>query len=168
MANIKKLIEQAVAEGLKAGRKQAERAPIDAYRATERRLYALPALAIRIQNAKEKLQDLRENGLHERSKDFIRFHRSGRRQTPDDICNMLIMDIEASIAADEEEIETVKNALVQIESDPYYPAVKGRYMENQSDKEIAEQLYCDERTVRRHRSRLVQIVAIQLYGADAV
>ena len=37
-----------------------------------------------------------------------------------------------------------------------------------SDEEIAKEIYCDIRTVRRHRSRLVQVLAIWFYGADAV
>ena len=78
------------------------------------------------------------------------------------------MDIKASIAADETEIETLKKALAQIEDDPYYPDVKGRYFEGLSDEEIAKQIPCDERTVRRHRNRLVRVVAVWLYGAEAV
>jgi DNA-binding NarL/FixJ family response regulator len=166
--DIEKIIQRAVEEGIKAGRKEAERVLMDAYQATERRLYALPTLIKKVQDAKERLKELEEYGLHEKSKDIIRFRRSGQRLSNEEILEALVMDIKASIAADETEIETLKKALAQIENDSYYVTVKGRYFEGLSDEEIAKQIPCNERTVRRHRSRLVRVVAIWLYGAEAV
>ena len=99
---------------------------------------------------------------------MVRFHRSGQRLSYEDILDALILDTQASIAADETEIDTLKKALEQIEDDIYYPAVKGRYFEGFSDEKIAGQIHCDERTVRRHRGRLVRVVAVWLYGAEAV
>jgi DNA-directed RNA polymerase specialized sigma24 family protein len=166
--DIEAIIKRAVEAGLAAGRKQAEQTARDAYRATERRLYALPTLEKKVQDAREKLRELEEHGLHEKSRDVIRFHRSGRRISYEDILDALMLDIRASIAADETEIDTLKKALEQIEDDTYYPAVKGRYFEGFSDEKIAGQIHCDERTVRRHRGRLVRVVAVWLYGAEAV
>jgi len=167
-SDIEKIIERAVKEGIEAGRKEAERAPIDAYRATERRLYALPVLVKKVQDAREKLQELLDHGLHERSRDVVRFHRSGRRQSQDEIFDALVTDIKSGIAADETEIETIKKALKNIEDDNYYLAVKGKYIDGLSDDEIAKAVSCDPSTVRRNRGRLVRILAVWLYGAEAV
>lgn len=166
--DIEKIIRKAVEEGIKAGYKQAERAPLDAYRATERRLYALSTLLKKVQDDREKLQELEQHGLHERSKDIVRFRRSGQRLSDYDIEEAIKIDLSSDIAKNEHEIETLKKALGQIESDPYYSVVKGRYFEGISDEEIAKQIPCDERTVRRHRGRLVRVVAVWLYGAEAV
>jgi DNA-directed RNA polymerase specialized sigma24 family protein len=166
--DIEKIIQRAVEEGIKAGYKQAERAPLDAYRTTERRLYALPTLIKKVQDAREKLQELEQYGLHERSRDIIRFRRSGQRRSNEEILEALIMDIKASIAADETEIETLKKALKQIENDTYYLAVKGKYLDGLSDDEIAQAISCDPSTVRRNRGRLVRVLAVWLYGAEAV
>lgn len=166
--DIEAIIKKAVEEGIDAGRKQAERAPADAYRATERRLYALPVLAKKVEDTKERLKELRERGAPARSKDVIRFQRFGVIMTPAEILDGMIADIESTIAADEHEIETVNTALEQIKDDEYFLAVKGRYIDQVSDAEIAKQIPCDERTVRRHRGRLVRVVAIWLYGAEAV
>ena len=92
----------------------------------------------------------------------------GVRLTPEEILEALIADIKASIAADEHEIETILKALKNIEDDMYYVAVKGRYFEDICDEEIANSIPCDTRTVRRHRSRLVRIVTIWLYGSRAI
>lgn len=166
--DIDAIIQKAVQAGLAAGRAQAERAPSDAYKATERRLYALPVLIKKVEDARQRLAELEQTGVPKRSKDIIRFARPGVRLSPDEILDVLKAEIRASIAADEHEIETIKKALKNIEGDPYYLAVNGRYFEGISDEEIAKQIPCDERTVRRHRSRLVKIVAVWLYGAEAV
>lgn len=166
--DIEKIIKKAVEAGIKAGRVQAERTPDNTYKATERRLYALPVLVRKVEDAQLRLKELEQTGAPGRSKDVIRFARSGVRVSPEEILEALIADIKASIAADEHEIETVKKALANIENDPYYLAISGRYLKNMSDEEIAAQIPCDERTVRRHRGRLVRVVAVWLYGAEAV
>ena len=40
--NIEAIIKKAVNEGINAGRREAEKKPLNAYKETERRLYALP------------------------------------------------------------------------------------------------------------------------------
>jgi DNA-directed RNA polymerase specialized sigma24 family protein len=162
--DIEKIIERAVEAGRAAGRKQAD----DTYKATERRLYALPVLIKKVEDAKGRLKELEQTGAPQRSKDVIRFARSGVRVSPEEILDALVLDIKASIAADEHEIETMKRALLQIENDTYYPAVKGKYIDGLSDDEIAQAISCDPSTVRRNRGRLVRILAVWLYGAEAV
>lgn len=162
------LIRRAVDAGMAAGRTQAEHAAVDAYRAAERRLYALPTLVRKVENDKQRLNELEETGAPAKSRDIVRFTRSGVRLTPEEILEALIADIKASIAADEHEIETILKALKNIEDDMYYVAVKGRYFEDICDEEIANSIPCDTRTVRRHRSRLVRIVTIWLYGSRAI
>ena len=166
--DIEKIIKKAVEAGIKAGRVQAERTPDNSYKSTERRLYALPVLIKKVKDTRQRLVELEQDGVPQRSKDVIRFARSGVRISPEEILDALIIDLKASIAADEHEIETIKKALKNIEGDEYYLAVKGRYIEGLSDEEIAKQISCDERTVRRHRGRLVRVVAVWLYGAEAV
>ena len=165
---IEAIIKKAVTEAVEAGRKLSEQKPKDVFKATERRLYALPVLIKKVEDARQRLKELEQIGMPERSKDVLRFSRSGRRLSPEEILEALISDIKASIAADEHEIETIKKALKNIEGDPYYLTVTGRYFEGLSDEEIAKQIPCDERTVRRHRSRLVRVLAVWLYGAEAV
>jgi len=167
-ADIETIIQRAVKAGIEAGRTQAGQAPVDAYRATERRLYALPVLVKKVEEARRRLDDLVNHGPQERSKDIVRFARSGMRLSADDMYEALITDEKASIAADENEIATVKKALENIQDDQYYLVVKGRYFEGLTDEEIAKVIPCDTRTVRRQRGRLVRVVAVWLYGAEAV
>ena len=155
--NIRDIIMQAV----EAGRISAERTAKDAFKATERRLYGLPTLKIKLEDDLERLEEFKLYGPRERSKSITRFIKNGNRLTPDEIWEAVLMDMEATIAADRYEIET-------LERDAYYQALSGKYLDDVDDRDIAEDLECDTSTVWRHRKRLVQRVAVWLYGAEAL
>lgn len=166
--DIKATIKEAVNAGLQAGRVQASKAAGDAYKATERRLYAYPVLVEKIQDDKDRLQELQQNGAPEKSKSIVRFSRSGVRLTPDEILDALVADTQATIAADECEVAEIKAALETIQADAYYMAVYGKYIQGITDDDIAGSIPCDSSTVRRHRGRLVRTLAVRLYGSQAL
>lgn len=80
----------------------------------------------------------------------------------------VIIDLEAAIAATSHELEAIEKALASIRDDPYYLAVDGKYIQRMNDEEIAEKIHCDPTTVWRNRKRLIQRLAVRLYGVDAV
>jgi len=166
--DIRAVIKEAVNAGLQAGHVAANRTTGDAYKATERRLYAYPVLLQKIADAKERLQELAENGPPAHSKSIVRFSRSGVRLTPDEILEALVQDMTAAIAADEYEADTIAGALRTIEGDVYYSTVAGRFLGGQTDDEIAASIPCEAPTVRRNRGRLIRKMAIWLYGAQAI
>lgn len=163
-----KHIEKAISEAIQAGRSQAEQRPKDIYKATERRLYAVPALREKVKKDKEYLQDVQMYGLGGHSKDIVRFKKSGTMLDDEDIEAAIIQDYMARIARDEFEIKTIEEAVAPLTSDPYYLTISGRYFDKMTDDEIALKIPCDPRTVRRNRGRLVHRVAIYLYGVEAV
>lgn len=77
-------------------------------------------------------------------------------------------DADFGLAADRYEIETLERALATVQGDAYYQALSGKYLDDVDDRDIAEALECDTSTVWRHRKRLVQRVAVWLYGAEAL
>lgn len=168
MARNQPKIEEIIKKAVEAGRMSAERMPHDAYKVTEKRLYALPILRRKIIDDRERLQELKKYGSRENSKSIVRFQRSGTRLTPEEIREMLILDIEAAVAADMCEIEAVERALKDIKDDPYYFTVTGRYEKDLTDEQVAEHIPCDTTTVWRNRKRLVQRIAVRLYGVEAV
>lgn len=167
-AVIDKAVDKAVTKAIEAGRTQSAKILVDTYKATERRLYALPDLKDKVTRDKEYMRTLLSEGLPRRSRDIARFQRSGCRLEPEELLEALAQDIRASIAADEFEINTIEEALAPLTSDPYYLSVSGRYFDSISDEDIAEELDCDSRTVRRNRGRLVRRIAVRLYGSNAV
>ena len=168
MAKPKENVEDIIKQAVEAGRISAERTARDAFKATEKRLYALPVLRLKIEDDKERLEEVRKYGPRSRSKSITRFQKSGVRLSPEEILEAVIIDLEATIAADEYEVETLERALKNVERDTYYKTVTGRYIEDLSDEQVAAEIPCDTSTVWRNRKRLVQRVAVWLYGADAV
>lgn len=166
--DVQAAIKEAVNAGLQAGRMAASRTAGDAYKATEKRLYAYPVLLKKIADDKERLQEYSEHGAPTRSKSIVRFSRTGVRLSPDEILEALVQDLTATIAADEYEAETIAGALRTIEDDPYYAAVAGKFLEGQTDDDIAADIPCDPSTVRRNRGRLIRKLAVWLYGAQAL
>ena len=80
----------------------------------------------------------------------------------------MTIDLEANIASTRHELEVLEKALVSIQDDPYYLTVAGKYVEWIQDSEIADKISCDTTTVWRHRKRLIQRVAVRLYGVEAI
>lgn len=140
----------------------------DTYKATERRLRALPILQDKVEYDKERLREYEKGTAPGKSKDIVRFNNSSSRLDPIDKINALMDDLAARIAADEHEIMLIEDALKLIENDIYYKAVFNRYILQENDDDIAEQIPCDSSTIRRHRGRLVKQLAVRLYGVDAI
>lgn len=165
--DIDAIIEKAVQRGILLGKRQAEQRPKDIYKATETRLYALPDLESKVARDKQYLEEFSYSPKRH-STDIVRFQRSGSRLSIDDIEKAIKQDRQAQIAADEFEIRTIKEALASLEKDSYYRVIPGRYFEDKSDDEMAKELHCEDRTIRRNRGRLVHRIAIKLYGASAL
>ena len=162
------LINEAVRAGLDAGRIQASGAVKDAFRATEKRLYAYPVIKLKIKDDTERIEEILRLGAPGHSKSIIKFQRTGVRLEPEEIAEALVSDIKAHISHNEQEIETINKALEIIAGDPYERIVNYKYFEEKNDEEIAVLVNCDPRTVRRNKSRLVRRLSIFLYGVTAV
>ena len=168
MAKKQENIEEIIRRAVEAGSRSASRNVKDAFKATERRLYGLPILRRKLAEDKEKLEEVKESGPAKRSKSITRFSKSGVRLSPEEIFEAIVSDLEATIAADEHEIQTMERALETIAEDEYYFTVTGRYFDNLPDEVIAGRIPCDTSTVWRNRKRLVQRLSVWLYGASAV
>ena len=164
--DIDKLIKNAIKEACEAGRKEADRKPKNIYKATEKLLYALPDLKLKVVEDKEYLESL--HGLPQRSKDLVRFKKAGVRLSDEEIVEGMRQDVKARIAANEFEIDRIEKALEPLTSDAYYSVISGRYFEQMTDVEIAEKIPCDPSTVRRNRGRLMHRLSVRLFGAEAL
>ena len=155
--------EEIIRMAVEAGRISAERSARDAFKATERRLYAVPDLRAKLSDDQEELEDIQL------------FISEGNSFQPEDI-RAVIIDLEAAIAATSHELEALDKALASIRDDLYYLAVYGKYIQRMSDEEIAKKIFelfewdmpCHPTTIWKNRKRLVQRVAVRLYGAYAV
>ena len=163
-----KAIDGMIRRAVAAMKVASERSAKDAYRATERRLYALPDIRAKLEDDRETLAEVKEHGARGRSHSVTRFLKAGVRLTPEEALAAVLMNLEAEIAASEHEIDMMERALALIADDEYYATVTGKYIDRLPDEEIAERIPCDPTTVWRNRRRLVQRLSVRLYGVEAV
>jgi RNA polymerase sigma factor (sigma-70 family) len=161
-------VEEIITKAVIATRLSCTREPKDAFKATEKRLYAYPLLKAKIEDDKEQLEEIRNYGVRSRSKSITRFMKSGVRLDTEDIKQAVIIDLTASIAADQHEVERIEKALEQIQGGDYTDIIRLKYFEQKTDEEIADELHCAPRTVRTHKSTLVGRLSVFLYGAGAL
>ena len=161
---INEAVERAVAATRIAQATEAK----DYYKQTERRLYAYPHLLEKVQDDIARLTDLEAGITQDHSISIVRFSPSGVRADPEEMFEAVVADMRARLARDQQEVETIQKALRGIERDAYFSTVPARYFNGRADWEVAEELHCDESTIRRNRARLVRVVAIRLYGSMAI
>ena len=138
-------IENIIYRAVEAGRISAERSARDAFKATERRLYAVPDLRAKLKDDQEELEDTRKYGLKERSHSITRFFKSGVRLTPEEIMEQI------------EERDNLYTALDQL------PPVQGRrvyahYILGKSKTDIAKSENVSENAVRDSISRGMEMM----------
>lgn len=143
------------------------RIPDNCYKQTIKRIKALPILMERVEDNRARLGE-DGNLMPGKSKSIVRFSASGVRADPEEMLEAVRRSVEAHLAADQEEIDLVTRALEYVKEDLYYPAVYDGLVLHKTDEQLAEELYCDESTVRRNRSRLIRIIAVRLYGVEAL
>lgn len=160
-------IEAVIKKAVEAGRLAGQKTPENAYKATERRLYAYPFLKEKLKDDQEKLAELKEHGPRGKSKSVVRYQKSGVRLEPEEIYQALVDDLESTIAADEEEIETIEKAMDYFTRDRYIRTVTGRYFDDLDDESISRETGFDTTSIWRHRKKIVQTLAVLLYGVFA-
>ena len=163
---IRKTVKVAVGEAIVAGRAMAVSNSKEAFKATERRLYAIPVLEKKIADDKAKLVELRTIGSPEYSKSIVRYQRSGYRTSPEEMLEAMVQDLEAKVSMDENELSLIYDILHGFESDPYYRVVVDRYINRYEDEDIAADMDCGASTVWRNRVRIVNDIATLLYGSS--
>ena len=90
--NIESIITRTVRETIEAYRASSSRSVKDAFKATERRLYALPDLREKLEDDRELLAEIRAYGPRQRSKSITRFTKTGVRLTPEEIFEAVVTD----------------------------------------------------------------------------
>ena len=163
----REIIREAATAAFAAGLVRSETRTKDAFKDTEQRLYNLPTLRLKVENDKGRLVLLQTNGSPMRSNSIIRFDRTGSRIKPEEKLDALIQDETAKIAANEYEIETIEKALSIIEADPYFDIIPYLFFDGMTVEEASVEIACDRATIFRHKARLVQRLAVFLYGVDA-
>lgn len=165
----KKLIHDTVMVTLAALNNQPK--PQDCYKATESRLYAYSTLRANIEQYQLDIRDLKAEHITEKSKDITCWGGASSRLTPEEKQQARIMAVEVKLARDQAEVDKMDKALARLERSEGNARVnflKQVYFEGCSLDEIAELEGCSLSTIQRRRSSLVRVLALILYGAEAL
>ena len=172
MKIIRKSVDEAVkkaAEAIIKANKEFDASQRNYFKETERLLYSLPALRLKVAQDEE---DMASGMLvpKERSKDIVCPTGSSSYGPHDPLsqAERYIAERKASMERTKREIQRIERALETIQDDPYYEIIPMKYWDLLSPEEIAERLNCDERTYRRHKNRLINKLKVVLFGADAL
>ena len=65
------------------------------------------------------------------------------------------------------EVARIKKALEAIQQDPYYLLIPAKYFQGAKERTSAAICACDKATVWRNRKRLLDDLALQLFGVSA-
>lgn len=65
------------------------------------------------------------------------------------------------------EIDSIRRALQTISRDPYYPLIPAKYFQGAKERTAAALCICDKTTVWRNRTRLLDVLALSLFGVSA-
>ena len=66
-----------------------------------------------------------------------------------------------------QEIDSIRWALQVISRDPYYPLIPSKYFQGAKERTAAALCACDMATAWRNRNRLLDILALSLFGVSA-
>lgn len=160
------MIEGAIKRAVSVGR----RAGKNHYKETERRLFRYPELKKNIEEYKADIEDIKREDLG-KSKSIVKFSIHGGNTPQEDIeekRQKLIANWENRIASDLYEIRQIDRALERAKGDEHFPIIEAYYFEKCDMEEMEERFHYSERTIRRYRGNIVNIISDALYGADEV
>lgn len=139
------------------------------FRETEILLYNYPALKLKIAEDEEFLYnpDAVTKPPVDRSKDIVIFSTRNTGSHGLDM-DQYTQGVKSSMMRTRQAVLRIDRALETIKDDKYYGIIPMRYWDSITFEDIAFSFECDESTVRRNKSRLVNKLKIVLFGIDAL
>lgn len=150
----------------------AQRIPsrVSGYKATEQRLYAYPVLQDNVQNRwPADIEDLKKEKVSESSKSIVRWsEQAGVKISPEERQEARILALQAKLERDREELAVMDRVLNTVKMDAAYPWLTAYYFDRRDLDVIAEESGVSRQAVVRAKNGLVRLLALRLYGAEAL
>jgi DNA-binding CsgD family transcriptional regulator len=162
----REIIREAARAAFTAGLMQSEERSKDVFADTEKRLRNLPVLQEKILKDRESIAELEAHGSPMHSAVLARFKSSGSL-SPEDMVEVAIQNMRDSIVISEHEIAMIEKGLSFIKGDQYAEIIPLLYFDGMTARDVAEAMSCDRSTIFRQKARLVQRIAVFLYGVNA-
>ena len=130
-------------------------------------LYAYKQLQANIERCKKDIEDVKHEDL-EHSKSIVFMNAGGQRLTVEERREAKIISIKQDMNRDQQALDKINKALDDIKNDEDYGTLCLLYIEGKTQAEVSETMHYDPTTLWRRVGRLLDILAIRLYGADAI
>ena len=152
----------------KTKKQQPDGKAVDVISKVKKRLYAYPQLKANIKEYELDIEDTKKE-LFGRDKSIVlKRSRGGEPLSIEERRAARILLLEQYKERDEREIKTIERALKKIEVEEYSGIIRLYYFERLMVQAIAEKMNCDVSTMYRQKARLVNMLSVILYGADAL
>lgn len=140
------------------------------YKATEQRLYAYPVLVDNVRNRWPKdIEDLKREPVGQVSKSIVKWSvQGGVKISPEERQEARILALQAKLERDRQELAVMDRALNTIKTAPAYPWLTAYYFDGKDMDAIAEEYGTTRQQVARAKAMLVRVLALRLYGAEAL
>lgn len=139
------------------------------YQKTEKLFYELKFLKGALEVKREKLAGLQNDPVFEFKKETgVNVQQTKRYLSELEKLENLIEKCENEIKRLEHVVNMTENALKNIEDDKYYKIIELKYFEEMTLDYIAGYFNVDEKTVRRHKNRLVNKVKVLIFSDSII
>ena len=140
------------------------------YKATEQRLYAYPVLVDNVRNRWPKdIEDLQREPVGETSKSIVKWSmQGGIKLSPEERQEARILALQAKLERDRQELAVMDRVLNMVKMDAAYPWLCAFYFEGKDLDTIAAENETTRQQVARAKAALVRVLALRLYGAEAL
>lgn len=160
-----KAAKKTVIELKKTGMLKEEKTP---YQKVEYLLYNYNSFKRGVENKQDRINDIKEHGLGQKSKSITSFGGSGATLEYEDIIKEQISSIQRSINSTERGIKNIDDALARIKDYRYVEIIDMWYFKNKNRDEIAEHLGIDASTVSRNKKKLINELSILLFAGEVL
>lgn len=167
---IRKIIVETIKQTVPLVLAQRQPPRTSGYKATEQRLYAYPVLQDNVRNRwPADIEDLKREKITESSKSIVRWsEQGGVKISPEERQEARILALQAKLERDRQELAVMDRALNTIRMDAAYPWLEDFYFRHKDLDAIAAENETTRQQVARCKAALVRVLALRLYGAEAL
>ncbi|SCY93315.1 hypothetical protein [Alkaliphilus peptidifermentans] len=137
------------------------------FQKTEKLLYSYPGLLKALEQKEQDIQYIQEHGLQEKSKSIV-YYTGGGGVSGEELHVEVLEGYIITKDRTKRLVDRIERALEGLKSDSYYYIIPAKYFDRLLNQEIEDKFHISDRTIRRHRNRLINELQILLFGADAL
>lgn len=139
------------------------------FQRTEQLLYLVPQLKDAIKHNKKKIKELETYGISKKGKVVhIVSNNNSVKQDEDEIIQNKVSELKQRNHIINVQIKWINGIIQELSTDKFYEIIDLKYFKSKTNEEIAEYFECDERTIRRNKTRIINNIKALLFPNDSI